>query len=553
MLTHLHIRNFTLIDTLDVDFREGFSVITGETGAGKSIILGALTLLMGQRAEARTIKNGCDRCTIEAHFTLDDNYLNTLFDNYDIDYEPQDTILRRDINSNGKSRAFINDTPVQLNTMKDIGEKLIDIHSQHQNLLLQSASFQLSVIDAMAADRTALEAYQDTFRQWHDAQHELDTLRQSLTQAATEADFLRFQVNELEEAHLIPDEKETLEDTAHAMANAEEIKASLSTADSLLNGDNAIVEQLHSVCQAADSVSRLYPTLIGDISDRLHSSYIEIKDIAGDISRKCEQADFDPNEAERINNRLDTLNSLLQKYRCTTVEALIDHHATLQQRLDSIDQSDEHIAALEQQVNTLYHTLEQQAATLTALRTKAATDVERTLIDHLKQLGMPHVRFQVTIQPKMPTIDGADSIDFRFTANKNTPLQPLAQIASGGETARVMLALKALLSHKDNLPTLIFDEIDTGVSGHMAERMALIMQQMADKGRQIITITHLPQIAAQGEHHYRVYKDEDASDTTVTHMQQLDDNGRITEIAQMLSGADITQEALDNARVLLRK
>ena len=553
MLTHLHIRNFTLIDTLDVDFREGFSVITGETGAGKSIILGALTLLMGQRAEARTIKNGCDRCTIEAHFTLDDNYLKTLFDNYDIDYEPQDTILRRDINSNGKSRAFINDTPVQLNTMKDIGEKLIDIHSQHQNLLLQSASFQLSVIDAMAADRKALEAYQDTFRQWHDAQHELDTLRQSLTQAATEVDFLRFQVNELEEAHLIPDEKETLEDTAHAMANAEEIKASLSTADSLLNGDNAIVEQLHSVCQAADSVSRLYPTLIGDISDRLHSSYIEIKDIAGDISRKCEQADFDPNEAERINNRLDTLNSLLQKYRCTTVEALIDHHATLQQRLDSIDQSDEHIAALEQRVNTLYHTLEQQAATLTALRTKAAADVEHTLIDHLKQLGMPHVRFQVTIQPQMPAIDGVDSIDFRFTANKNTPLQPLAQIASGGETARVMLALKALLSHKDNLPTLIFDEIDTGVSGHMAERMALIMQQMADKGRQIITITHLPQIAAQGEHHYRVYKDEDASDTTVTHMQQLDDNGRITEIAQMLSGADITQEALDNARVLLRK
>ena len=553
MLTHLYIRNFTLIDELDIDFHPGFSVITGETGAGKSIILGALSLLLGQRADAKAIKSGCDRCTIEAHFSLDDPQLPEIFDDNDLDYDATDTILRRDISSQGKSRAFVNDVPVALNTLRLIGERLVDIHSQHQNLLLRTAGFQLSVVDAMADNLATRTAYSNTFRQWHEADTQLQQLRESLRQTAAEADFLRFQVNELCDAHLAEGEKEELDNTARAIGNAEDIKTALAQADTLLNADGGIVEQLHSAAQAIDNAAQLYPTLADDISQRIRSAYIDLKDIAADVSRTSEQADFDPAEAERVYARLDMLNALLQKYHAQDVGELIAQRDTLRRRLDSLDASDGQLATLEAQAAQLHIALEQQAATLTAQRTKAAKKVAAALIAHLQSLGMPHVQFEASLQSKPLAADGADEVQFRFTANRNTPLQPLAQIASGGETARVMLALKALLSRQGSQPTIIFDEIDTGVSGHMAERMAMLMQQMAADGRQIITITHLPQIAARGEHHYRVYKEENLFGTTTTHMQPLDNSRRLAEIAAMLSGADITREALDNARALLRQ
>ena len=552
MLTHLYIRNFTLIDELDMTFGDGFSVITGETGAGKSIILGAIGLLLGQRADLKAIKAGTDRCTIEAHFDLSQAAMDEhFFNDNELDFDPSDTILRRELSANGKSRSFINDTPVALLLMRQLGERLIDIHSQHQNLLLQTEDFQLSVVDIIASHAPALAEYRTAYARWQSAAKELEVLKQRIQQSTADADFLRYQVDELETARLQVDEQEQLEADRQTMSHAEDIKASLYATTQLLNDDGGILERLKTAAAHTEEASHVYAPA-EELSERMESCLIEMKDLSSELDNHAERVDFDPSALEEVNNRLDTIYHLQQKYHLNNNTELLTHLAHLQEQLSLIDNSDEQLRLLEEQVQAHGDICRRQAEALTAARITAARKVEKEMAARLTQLGMPNVRFEVQITPRPLSADGADKVAFLFTANRNAPLMPLSQVASGGETARVMLSLKAMLSHAVHLPTIIFDEIDTGVSGQMAERMARIMREMGREGRQVIAITHLPQIAAMGKTHYRVYKTEDTSGTTTTRMQQLSADERVAEIAQMLSGSSISREAQDNARVLLQ-
>lgn len=552
MLTRLYIRNFTLIDELDISFGDGFSVITGQTGAGKSIILGAIGLLLGQRADLKAIKNGTERCVVEAHFDLTNTSMDEAFfaDN-ELDYDPADTILRRELALTGKSRGFINDTPVALSLMRELGELLIDIHSQHQNLLLQKEDFQLSVVDIIAGHAPLLAQYRATYTQWHNATQELEALRQRIKQTAAEADYLRYQVEELTAAHLQTDEQEELEADQKTMSHSEEIKEALYTATSLLNDDGGILERLKTASSSMAEAARLYPPA-DELAERINSALIELKDIAGETDDHTERVDFNPAALEEVNARLDIIYRLQHKYHLSTNAELLNHLAQLEQQLDMIENSDSQLKQMEDEAARLHDVCSQLSAKLTASRTSASHKMEDQIRKRLTALGMPNVRFEVQISSKPFANDGADKVAFLFTANRNTPLMPLSLVASGGEIARVMLSLKAMLSHAVHLPTIIFDEIDTGVSGQIAEQMAHIMREMGREGRQVIAITHLPQIAAMGKSHYKVFKDEDCLDTTTTHMQQLSYEERVEEIASMLSGSNVSREALDNARVLLK-
>ena len=557
MLKELHIRNFALIDKVDIDFESGFSVITGETGAGKSIVLGAIGLLMGQRADTKAIKTGEQKCSIEAHFNLSAYDMKDWFDENEIDFDADDCIIRRELTASGKSRGFINDTPASVHQMKELGEMLMDVHSQHQNLLLQKEDFQLNTVDIIAHNTKEREEYSQAFHELHDAEKALAELKNSISDNRKNEEFMRFQLDELTAANFVKGEQEELEQEQESASHTEDIKSALYEADVLLNGDdNDIISNLKQVCSSIESITRVYPH-VEELSERLESAYIEIKDIASDISSTLDDVEFDPERLEYINNRLDTIYSLEKKYSKGNVEELIEERDRLQKAIDAIDNSDEDLKELSAKVDTLRKKAQQLAETLTKTRTKAAKTVEDEIHKRLTALGMPNVQFAVeltcnkTEDSSHLTKDGQDKIAFMFSANKGMALRPVSQVASGGEIARVMLSLKAMISGAVKLPTIIFDEIDTGVSGKMAEKMADIMKEMGEANRQVISITHLPQIAAKGSFHYKVEKHDTESGTTSL-MRRLNDEERVQEIAQMLSGENITDAALTNARELLK-
>lgn len=557
MLKELHIRNFALIDSLDIDFESGFSVITGETGAGKSIVLGAIGLLMGQRADTKAIKTGAQKCSIEAHFNLSAYDMKKWFDDNEIDFDADDCIIRRELTASGKSRGFINDTPASVHQMKELGEMLMDVHSQHQNLLLQKEDFQLNTVDIIAHNTKEREAYTKAFHGLHAAEKALAELKESISENQKNEDFMRFQLDELTAANLVAGEQEELEQEQDSASHTEEIKSALYTADTLLNGDNNdIISNLRQVCGSIESITSVFPQ-VEELSERLESAYIEIKDIASDINSALDDVEFDPNRLEYINDRLDTLYSLEKKYSKSTVEELIEERDRLQRAIDAIDNSDEELKEQTAKVVSLRKEAMQLAEALTKTRAKASKTVEEEIHKRLTALGMPNVQFAVELTCNKSddsshlTKDGQDKIAFMFSANKGMALRPVSQVASGGEIARVMLSLKAMISGAVKLPTIIFDEIDTGVSGKMAEKMAEIMKEMGEANRQVISITHLPQIASKGSCHYKVEKHDTESGTTSL-MRRLNDEERVQEIAQMLSGENITEAAITNARELLK-
>ena len=551
MLKQLYIKNFTLIDELDIQLHPGFSVITGETGAGKSIILGAIGLLLGNRADSKSVKMGKDRCVIEAHFDLSRYGMDRFFEDNDIDNDPGDTIIRRELTAAGKSRAFINDTPVPLIRMRELGEQLVDIHSQHQNLLLQKEDFQLNVVDIIAQDDAQLQAYRSQYRLYKEANTRLQKTVEEIERGRENEEFLRFQYKELEQAQLEAGEQERLEQEAETLTHSEDIKTALYNADNALSGEGeGVLEKLRSTSLQLDGIKDVYPN-VAEMAQRIDSSYIELKDIAQEVSSLVDSVDFDPNRLDTINSRLDLLYSLQQKFRVENCDALITERDRLKEQLSHIDHSDEDLEELRHQVDELLAKARKEAAKLTDIRKKAAHKVETEMRQRLAPLGIPNVRFEIQLTEKPLGEDGCDKTSFLFSANKSTSLQPVTQVASGGEIARVMLSLKAMISGAVKLPTIIFDEIDTGVSGKIAEKMAQIMAEMGNLDRQVISITHLPQIAALGSHHYKVLKEETDEGTT-SHMRELTQEERVAEIAQMLSGSDITEAALANARALLK-
>ena len=551
MLKHLYIKNFTLIDELDIELYQGFSVITGETGAGKSIILGALGLLLGQRADSKAIKQGAEKCVIEAHFDLSRYGMTDFFEENEIEYDATDCIVRRELTASGKSRAFINDTPVQLSLLKELGEQLVDIHSQHQNLLLNKQDFQLNVVDIIAGDEKEQQLYQQAYTQYHATEKELSALKESIEQNRQNTDFLQFQFEELTQANLAEGEQEELEQKSETMSHSEEIKSALYEADNALSAEQTgVVESLRTALSAMRQIEKVLPDA-GELVERLDSSYIELKDIAQEISSQMEHVDFDPAELDAINNRLDKLYDLEKKYHVETVEELIAKRDELKIQLGRIENSDETLAELQQKLATQLAQAQKAAEALTKLRTKAAKQIEKEMQGRLMPLGMPNVKFSIEMTQEPLNVSGQDKVAFLFSANTSTPLQPISQVASGGEIARVMLSLKAMISGAVKLPTIIFDEIDTGVSGKTAEKMAEIMQEMGHHERQVISITHLPQIAALGSAHYKVEKEETAKGT-ISRMRKLSDDERVLEIAQMLSGSNVSEAAISNAKQLLK-
>ena len=550
MLRSLYIQNYALIEKLDIDFGSGFSVITGETGAGKSIILGAIGLLLGQRADVKSIRQGAAKCVIEARFEIAGYGMRPFFEENELEYEDE-CILRREVYASGKSRAFINDTPASLVQMKELGEQLIDVHSQHQNLLLNKEGFQLNVLDILAHDEEELNNYQSLHREWKQVQQDLEDLIVLAEQNKADEDYIRFQLEQLEDAQLAAGEQEELEQEADTLNHAEEIKAGLFRAGQVMNSDEGgLLSALKECLNTMLGLQKVYPSA-GELAERLESSYIELKDISQEISGKEEEIEFNPVRLEEVNDRLNLIYTLQQKHRVTTVDellALADDYAA---KLANITSSDEQIEELKVRSEALYSKVKKQAAVLTKLRTAAAREVEKQMAARLIPLGMPNVRFRVEIGArKEPGVHGADTVNFLFSANKNGALQSISSVASGGEIARVMLSVKAMIAGAVKLPTIVFDEIDTGVSGEIADRMADIMQEMGDSDRQVISITHLPQIAARGRAHYKVYKQDNETETN-SHIRRLADEERIEEIAHMLSGASLTDAALNNAKALL--
>lgn len=550
MIRHLYIRNFTIIEELDIDLFPGFSVITGETGAGKSIVLGAIGLLKGQRADSKMIRHGADRCVVEAHFDLSKYDMQAFFTDNDIDYDAADCIVRREITSAGKSRAFINDTPVSLAILKELGESLIDVHSQHQNLLLGRQDFQLSVVDIIADSRKELADYREAYALMKDRERELKRVKEEIETNRSKADFMQYQYDELDAAKLIDGEQDELEQKAERMSHSEEIKTALYEADNSLSADDTgAITLLRSARSALNQVEKVLP-IAGELAARMDSAYIELKDIALEISGQLEEVDFNPADLDSVNNRLDKIYSLEKKYHVESVGELIALRDELERQLGDIENTDERLNELQAAVDKATAKCRKLADLLSGKRKKSSKAIQAEVMDRLVSLGMPNVRFEIQITQDNLSANGQDTIDFLFSANKNGTLQQVAQVASGGEIARLMLSLKAMISGAVKLPTIIFDEIDTGVSGKIAERMAQIMKEMGDCERQVISITHLPQIAALGSTHYKVFK-EDTADGTVSRMQLLTDDERVNEIAQMLSGSNITEAAISNAKALL--
>ena len=550
MLRSLYIQNYALIEKLDIDFYSGFSVITGETGAGKSIILGAIGLLLGQRADVKAIRAGASKCVIEAHFDISAYGMQPFFEENELEYE-EECILRREVSASGKSRAFINDTPASLSQMKELGELLIDVHSQHQNLLLNKEGFQLNVLDLLSHNEEALTVYQGIYREWKQAQQDLESLIAQATQDRADEDYLRFQLEQLDDAHLSAGEQEELEQEAETLSHAEDIKAGLyRVGQTLYSDEGGLLSGLKECLNTMQSLQDVYP-VAGELAERLESSYIELKDVSQEISDKEEEVEFNPQRLDEVNERLNLIYTLQQKHRVSTVDELLALSEEYAAKLSAITSFDADIEALKERCDVLFNQVKEQAAVLTKARIAAAREVERQMAARLVPLGMPNVRFQVEMgSRKEPGVHGTDTVNFLFSANKNGTLQNISSVASGGEIARVMLSVKAMIAGAVKLPTIVFDEIDTGVSGEIADRMADIMQEMGDCNRQVISITHLPQIAARGRAHYKVYKQDNETETN-SHIRRLTDEERVEELAHMLSGATLTEAALNNARALL--
>ena len=551
MLRSLLIQNYALIEQSDIEFDNGFSVITGETGAGKSILLGAVGLLLGQRADVSSIKKGAKRCVIEAHFTVPDNELTSFFEENNFDFDGDECILRREMHANGKTRAFINDTPAPLTLMRSLGERLIDVHSQHQNLLLNQEDFQLHVIDVIAHDGEELADYKKTFKQYLHAKSELNELKANAEKSKTEEDYIRFQLEQLESAALTSGEDQHLAQESDTLSHAEEIKSGLFSVTQIMDGeDGGMLQALKSSASTLHGLLQMYPTS-ADWHDRMQSAYIDLKDLSQDIENKLQDIEFDPARFEEVNNRLNLIYSLEQKYQATSVDELLALQDKFKEQLKEITSFDDRIDEMVKHTDALLGEVCSKAERLSAKRKKAALEIEKDMCAKLLPLGMPYVQFNVQLdRRKAPEADGIDGVTFLFSANKNDDLRSLAAVASGGEIARVMLAIKALIAGATNLPTIIFDEIDTGVSGAIAARMAEIMGDMS-KVMQVISITHLPQIAARGKTHYKVYK-VDNEESTVSHIKRLNSTERVEEIAHMLSGEALTSAAIDNARDLLK-
>lgn len=551
MLQSIYIQNYALIDTLDINFNTGFSVITGETGAGKSIILGAIGLLLGQRADIKTIKSGETKCIVEAKFNISSYNMESFFKENDLEFDSNDCIIRRELYASGKSRGFINDSPASLAQMREIGEQLIDVHSQHQNMLLNNEEFQMNVLDIIANDEKELGKYSDIYHQYKETAKRLaDTIAKAEKEREDE-DYVRFQLQQLDDASLKEGEQEELENEAEMLAHAEEIKSNLFKVSNMMAEDdmNMLIAMKESIL-TLQNVSKHYPAA-SEWAERLNSCFIDIKELSHEISNAQEEVEFNPSRLEFVNDKLNTIYSLEQKHHVDSVEQLIEIAEKYHSQLTEITSFDQIISELESKKEKIYSDLLAQAKALTSLRKKAAQDVEKKMQELLVPLGMPNVRFCVEVtQRKEPDTKGMDNVLFLFSANKNGTLQNVATVASGGEIARVMLSLKAMIAGAVKLPTIVFDEIDTGVSGSIAEKMALIMEDMGKHNRQVISITHLPQIAARGTTHYKVYK-EDTETRTISHIKMLDQNERIKEIANMLSGSTLTEAAMNNAKVLL--
>lgn len=552
MLHHLTISHYALIEQLDIDWMPGFSVITGETGAGKSIMLGALNLLLGGRADAKAIQTGEKKCLVEASFDINGLDLEPFFAANDIDFDPKECIVRREVLQSGKSRAFINDTPVAIAKLKEIGTAIIDIHSQHQNLLIRNESFLIETLDVMAGQTEPLAAYKCLYNQCRQAIERLKALQERATQGRSDEEYLQFQLNQIDEANIQPNEQEELEKEQNLLSHAEDIKQAFYTAQGLIQSDT--FSMTHYLRQASDAVRNIadkHPEA-EELAERLRSVRIELEDIEGELEQLAEQTDYDPERLRFIEERLNTLYTLQQKHRVDSVKELLAVGESIRKQLSDIENVDEDIRLQTEEVARLTAMRNTAAARLTEGRRRAAQTTEKELTTALQQMGMPNVKIEISITPRPePDATGADKVVFLFSANKSIPPQDVSQIASGGEIARLMLSLKALIARRKNLPTIIFDEIDTGVSGTMAERMAQVMRDIASHC-QVICITHLPQIAALGTHHFKVYK-EDTGDVTRSHIVPLDEKERVEEIAHMLSGAELSQAAIDNAQALLQR
>lgn len=552
MLTHLHIENYALIEQLDLELHDGFSVITGETGAGKSILLGAIGLILGNRADSKSIKTGAGRCVVEATFNLNGYDCTDFFTENDLEYDASECIIRRELTSTGKSRAFINDTPVQLTLLKTLGDRLIDIHSQHQNLLLSQANFQLSVLDTIAENAPLLQQYQTEYNAYRQLCDDYDQAVNQAQQSHDDEEYLRFQLQQLTDAKLQDGEQAELEAEQEILEHAEEIKQALYSAGEALqttSDGNDALSLMRSAMQSLEHITSVLPAA-DELLQRLQSCNIELQDIADEIASQSDSVEYNPERLSFVSERLGTIYSLQKKHHLSSVAELLELQASLEQKLNLITNSDELLAELQKKRDAKRAEAAAIADKLHKKRTDAAKTLQKQISTILQSLGMPNVQFQVDMQTGELNSAGIDTATFLFSANKNVPPQPLSKIASGGEIARLMLSLKFILASKQNLPTIIFDEIDTGVSGVIAEKMAHIMSDMASYGRQVISITHLPQIAAIGQHHFKVYKD-DTADSTLSHIIPLTPEQRIEEIAHMLSGANLTEAALQNAKALL--
>lgn len=552
MLKEVHIRNYVLIDRLDIEFQNGFSVLTGETGAGKSIILGAMNLLLGARADAHSVSTGADKCTIEGHFSVAGYNLEQFFLDNSLDYDPTDTIMRRELSAQGKSRAFINDTPVTLAQMRELGCRLIDIHSQHQNLALGTQPFQLDVVDTIAANTDIRSKYAESFREWTHLCSELERLKAEFESDSTDREYLEYQLKGIDNANLQNGEQEELESESEILDHAEEIKQELFRASQILSGadDGGVIQALKTALQSLRSAQKNYPQA-QELSERMDSCLIELKDISACVEDAQESVNFDPARLEQVNSRLDLIYSLEKKHRKDSIAELLEMAAQIRERLKRSGSYEYDIKELESRIDKAYSTLAKNAQALTASRKKASDKIIKDIKELLVPLGIPNVQFGIDIeQAETYSISGHDNLRFMFSANRNVPMQELGAVASGGEIARVMLSVKSLMAGARTLPTIIFDEIDTGVSGAVAEQMALLMKRMSQDGLQVLAITHLPQIAALGNTHYKVYK-TDENNATHTRIAVLESDSRIREIAGMMSGSTLTQQAMDNAKALI--
>jgi len=552
MLKSLHISNYALIDTLDISFENGMTVLTGETGAGKSIIIGALSLILGQRADTKAIKTDAEKCIIEAEFSINEySFLKSFFQNNELDYDETNCFIRREITNSGKSRAFVNDTPVSLNVVKELTSQLIDIHSQHENLLISNENYQLEMVDAIAGNKDILSDYQHIYQEWIRRKNELKSVKDDAAKQTREADYIQFQYGQLIDAKLVVEEQEELENEIDLLNHAEEIKTELTKSSALLNADNSILPLLKETLNAIVKIKDYLPKT-ENWFERLQSAYIDIKDIAQEIGVAAEDIEFNPQRLAEVEARLNELYGLQKKYKVATVKELIEIRNLLGEQLTKIDSFDELIVSLTEEISVLENNLEIAAQSLTESRKKVLNTIEAYLIEQLIALGMPHAKIGVELITQAEyLLTGKDMVKILFSANKNRDLQAVELIASGGEISRLMLSIKSLVAKKQGLPTIIFDEIDTGVSGEIAHRMGEIMQNMSET-MQVICITHLPQIAAKGKTHYKVYKDE-SSHQTSTHINLLTQEQRIEEIAEMLSGKNPSQAARQNAIELLEK